>query len=518
MSSTSSREYSRPPSVFVHSSWPCGGSPRRASTFSKPRRAHLVERGAQLVDRGADAGEVRHRLQADLVADARDDLERLAARRAAGAVGDADEVRRQRSQAGQRQVEVRLALGRAGREELEGEHRAIARGVDLVDAHRAHGTAVAVKFGALMPIDGVRAVLVRVCERSPVPRLTMLDNLLSKVIAAGLAAGVFLLWWPAHLPSTGVQWLVLRGLAWTLAFEILVLSFVPFERMATRALVRRREGGRAARVRRRLAAAPAPARASGAVMLAFTGLLLPGLLLLHSGRLPAAQPAAHTTKVVRRVVVRKVVHEKTVVVREAAPAAVPAPYAASAALATAAEAPKAVDEDLDAEGSWAVVEEDRREDDPAHDRRRPRRRDQGCFRTRRPRPLRRTRRPPRLRPTRPLRRAETRPRRVLRRCAARASREGSPRRSGRVPSSSSACALVHKAHVFRHTSRGAGRGWARLGAKWSPPPQRPPRGGAAETPNVGLPPSGGGRTDVRRRSRDEGGAADARGAAAPSPR
>jgi hypothetical protein len=188
-----------------------------------------------------------------------------------------------------------------------------------------------------MPIDGVRAVLVLVCECSPVPPLTMLDNLLSKVIAAGLAAGVFLLWWPAHLPSNGVQWLVLRGLAWTLAFEILVLSFVPFERMATRALVRRRDGGRAARVRRRRAAAPAPARASGAVMLAFTGLLLPGLLLLHSGRLPAAQPAAHTTKVVRKVVVRKVVHEKTVVVREPAPAA-PAPYAVSTAPATATAA------------------------------------------------------------------------------------------------------------------------------------------------------------------------------------
>jgi hypothetical protein len=167
----------------------------------------------------------------------------------------------------------------------------------------------------------------------------MLDNLLSKVIAAGLAAGVFLLWWPAHLPSAGVPWLVLRGLAWTLAFEILVLSFVPFEQMATRALVRRREGGRAARVRRRLAAAPAPARASGAVMLAFTGLLLPGLLLLHSGRLPAAQPAAHTTKVVRKVVVRRVVHERTVVVREAAPAAAPNPVTAPAA-APAAVAPK----------------------------------------------------------------------------------------------------------------------------------------------------------------------------------
>jgi hypothetical protein len=168
----------------------------------------------------------------------------------------------------------------------------------------------------------------------------MLDNLLSKVIAAGLAAGVFLLWWPAHLPSTGVQWLVLRGLSWTLAFEVLALSFVPLEQMATRALTRRRETSRAALVRRRLAAAPAPARAGGAVMLAFTGVLLPGLLLLHSGRLPAAQPAAHTTKVVRKVVVRKVVHERTVVVREAAPA--PAPYAVRAApAATASKAPPA---------------------------------------------------------------------------------------------------------------------------------------------------------------------------------
>jgi DNA-binding protein HU-beta len=189
-----------------------------------------------------------------------------------------------------------------------------------------------------MPIHGLRAVLVLVCEQPPFP-LTMLDNLLSKVIAAGLAAGVFLLWWPAHLPSAGVPWLVLRGLAWTLAFEILVLSFVPFERMATRALVRRREGGRAARVRPRLAAAPAPARASGAVMLAFTGLLLPGLLLLHSGRLPAAQPVAHTTKVVRKVVVRKVVRERTVVVREAAPAPAPNPVSAATA-APVAVAPK----------------------------------------------------------------------------------------------------------------------------------------------------------------------------------
>jgi hypothetical protein len=64
-----------------------------------------------------------------------------------------------------------------------------------------------VEFGTLMPIYGARAVLVLVHGCAPVPPSLMLDNLLSKVIAAGPAAGVFGLWWPAHLPSTGVQWL-----------------------------------------------------------------------------------------------------------------------------------------------------------------------------------------------------------------------------------------------------------------------------------------------------------------------
>jgi hypothetical protein len=163
-----------------------------------------------------------------------------------------------------------------------------------------------------------------------------LDNLVSKVTAAGLAAGLFLLWWPTHLPSTGVQWLVLRGLAWTLVFEILVLSFVPLESLAARGLKRRRGPRAAETMRRRLASAPAPARAGGAVVLALAGVVLPGLMLLHSGRPPAAPVAHDTTKVVRKVVVRKVVRERTVVVRAAAPAPAYAP--ASAAQAPAAKA------------------------------------------------------------------------------------------------------------------------------------------------------------------------------------
>jgi hypothetical protein len=154
-----------------------------------------------------------------------------------------------------------------------------------------------------------------------------LDNLLSKVTAAGLAAGVFLLWWPAHLPSSGAQWLVLRGLAWTLAFEVLVLAFAPLERMAAGALTRRRAAAQARRVRGALAAAPAPARKGGAVLLAFAGLLVPALMLAHAGR-PPSKPPVRPATIVRKVVVRReVVRRETVIVHEpAAPVtATPAP-------------------------------------------------------------------------------------------------------------------------------------------------------------------------------------------------
>jgi hypothetical protein len=158
-----------------------------------------------------------------------------------------------------------------------------------------------------------------------------LNNLISKVLAAGLAAGVFLLWWPSHLPSAGAQWLVLRGLAWTLAFEVLVLSFSPLESMATRVVARRRAAARARRMRGLLAEAPAPAKASGAVVLACTGVLLPGLLLAHVGRSPA-KPAPRPAQIVRKVVVRKVVRERTVVVRTPAPTVqAPAPVTPPAA-------------------------------------------------------------------------------------------------------------------------------------------------------------------------------------------
>ena len=127
-----------------------------------------------------------------------------------------------------------------------------------------------------MPIHGARAVLVLVCAGSPVPPALMLDNLLSKVIAAGLAAGVFLLV-VARPPA--LQWSAVAGAART-GVDPRVRDPRPQLRPA-RADGDPRADAPARRRPRPSGAQPPGRRAragprSGAVMLAFTGLLLPG--------------------------------------------------------------------------------------------------------------------------------------------------------------------------------------------------------------------------------------------------
>src|ERR671915_786271 len=71
----------------------------------------------------ADAGEVRHRLDAEVLLDPPGQLDGAAAGGAAGAVGHRHVVRRVVTQHLQRALERLLALVRLGREELEGEDR-----------------------------------------------------------------------------------------------------------------------------------------------------------------------------------------------------------------------------------------------------------------------------------------------------------------------------------------------------------------------------------------------------------
>jgi hypothetical protein len=157
-----------------------------------------------------------------------------------------------------------------------------------------------------------------------------MSDIVSKVLAGGLSAGIFLLWWPAHAPTQGAEWLIVRGVLWTLAFEILLLAFCPLERMAGRAV-------RARRVR-----VTAPRRVAGALVLATAGLAVP-LALLQGVQAQVAQPvrAAAPTKVIvkreivrREVVVRRVSKIVPVTVPATGPAAAGAVGSSASPVAT----------------------------------------------------------------------------------------------------------------------------------------------------------------------------------------
>jgi hypothetical protein len=153
----------------------------------------------------------------------------------------------------------------------------------------------------------------------------MVDRLVSKIAAGGLSAGVFLLWWPEHVPGEGLSQLVLRGLLWTMTFELLLLAFGPLE-VTVHERLRRRTAQRRSRVRERFEAVPAPARTGGAVVLASMGLAFPVALL--AGAPHELVRADEGPKVVKQVIVKRPVIRRQVVVRR-----VVGPAAADAAAA-----------------------------------------------------------------------------------------------------------------------------------------------------------------------------------------
>jgi hypothetical protein len=159
----------------------------------------------------------------------------------------------------------------------------------------------------------------------------MMDRLVSKIAAGGLSAGVFLLWWPEHVHGEGLSQLVLRGLLWTLTFELLLLAFAPLELHVSERL-RRRTERRRTRVRDRFAEVPTPARTGGAVALASLGLAAPLALLADAPH--ELVRAEERPKVVRQVIVEKPVIRRQVVVR-----LVVGPAAADAAAAQTQSAP-----------------------------------------------------------------------------------------------------------------------------------------------------------------------------------
>jgi hypothetical protein len=157
-----------------------------------------------------------------------------------------------------------------------------------------------------------------------------LKHLTSKLLAGGLTAGVVLIWWPRHYPTTGLEWLVLRGIVATLGFELMLLAYAPMEDRIARHLVCRKAVGR---LRAKASAVPAPARTGGSLLFAGAALTLPIMLLATAGAPPVqkAQAQPVKTKIVRQVIVKRQVIHDEVVVPSAATAPAKDPAAAAAA-------------------------------------------------------------------------------------------------------------------------------------------------------------------------------------------
>jgi hypothetical protein len=156
-----------------------------------------------------------------------------------------------------------------------------------------------------------------------VDSMGVVREFLSKSIAGGLSAGVVLLWWPVLFEDvdTVTSWFV-RGVAWTLCFELLLVALVPFERAlwetAHGERIARRVGNAGSRLhsgshRRRIGRLSAVATMALAVpvVLVVAGL---GEQAPARAEAPPVRPISvvRVTKVVRPVTVKRVVENTPV--------------------------------------------------------------------------------------------------------------------------------------------------------------------------------------------------------------
>ena len=159
------------------------------------------------------------------------------------------------------------------------------------------------------------------------------DQFLSKSIAGGLSAGVVLLWWPVLFDDvdTVTSWFV-RGVAWTLCFELLLVALIPFERALWETARGERIARRVGDAGSRLHSGPPRSRIRRVSAVASLALAIPVVLVLAglSEHIPARAEApkvrpinvVRVTKVVRPVTVTRVVERAPI---SGQPIAPPAP-------------------------------------------------------------------------------------------------------------------------------------------------------------------------------------------------
>jgi hypothetical protein len=149
-------------------------------------------------------------------------------------------------------------------------------------------------------------------------------SLISKLIAGGLSAAVILLWWPSVFPSDTVESWLIRGIVWTLSFELMLHAFMPVEESLWGTHAARRVRDQALAAGAKLAADSPRRRSSGRSVVAVVALMVPlGLLASappHPPKAQAHETVRHVTEVKRIVKVER----RRVMVR------VPVPIAAGA--------------------------------------------------------------------------------------------------------------------------------------------------------------------------------------------
>ena len=145
-------------------------------------------------------------------------------------------------------------------------------------------------------------------------------HLISKLIAGGLSAAVILLWWPSVFPSDTVESWLVRGIVWTLSFELMLHAFMPVEESLWRTRAARRIRNQALAATVKLAADSPRRRRSGRSVVAGFALIVPVALLASA---PPQQPRAQAHDTVRQLTeVKRIVkvERRRVTVRVPAPA------------------------------------------------------------------------------------------------------------------------------------------------------------------------------------------------------
>ena len=140
---------------------------------------------------------------------------------------------------------------------------------------------------------------------------------LSKSIAGGLSAGVVLLWWPVLFEEidTVTSWLV-RGVAWTVCFELLLVALVPFERALWETTRGERISTRVGAAGSRLHAGSPRRRIGRLSAVATVATVVPvGLLVMGLNQHGPASAEAKPVAPVKVVRVTRVVNVKRVVER-----------------------------------------------------------------------------------------------------------------------------------------------------------------------------------------------------------